>query len=70
MPVTHKPAKTISDKITFGLVTFFRFFADIFFQKRYGNRAIVLETVAAVPGMVGAALLHLCCLRKIKKDAS
>ena len=31
-----------------------RFFADTFFAKRYGNRAIVLETVAAVPGMVGA----------------
>ena len=68
MSVTHKPAKTLSDKIAFGLVKFFRFFADTFFQKRYGNRAIVLETVAAVPGMVGAALLHLRCLRKIKND--
>jgi ubiquinol oxidase len=68
MSVTHKPAETFSDKIAFGLVKFFRFFADTFFQKRYGNRAIVLETVAAVPGMVGAGLLHLRCLRKIKND--
>ncbi|WP_131783662.1 alternative oxidase [Legionella gresilensis] len=68
MPVIHRPAKTASDKIAFALVKFFRFFADTFFQKRYGNRAIVLETVAAVPGMVGAALLHLRCLRKIKND--
>lgn len=68
MSAIHKPAKTFSDKIAFGLVKFFRFFADTFFQKRYGNRAIVLETVAAVPGMVGAALLHLRCLRKIKND--
>ncbi|CAM2767322.1 alternative oxidase [Legionella worsleiensis] len=68
MSAIHKPAQTISDKIAFGLVKFFRFFADTFFQKRYGNRAIVLETVAAVPGMVGAALLHLRCLRKIKND--
>lgn len=68
MSATHKPAKTINDKIAFGLVKFFRFFADTFFRKRYGNRAIVLETVAAVPGMVGAALLHLRCLRKIKND--
>lgn len=68
MPIIHKPAKAISDKIAFALVKFFRFFADTFFQKRYGNRAIVLETVAAVPGMVGAALLHLRCLRKIKND--
>ncbi len=68
MPAIHQPAKTISDKIALALVKFFRFFADTFFQKRYGNRAIVLETVAAVPGMVGAALLHLRCLRKIKND--
>lgn len=68
MEQSHKPTKTISDKIARSLVKFFRFFADTFFQKRYGNRAIVLETVAAVPGMVGAALLHLRCLRKIKDD--
>ncbi|KTD40631.1 alternative oxidase [Legionella parisiensis] len=68
MPALHKPAKTLSDKIAFSLVKFFRFFADRFFQKRYGNRAIVLETVAAVPGIVEAALVHLGCLRKIKND--
>lgn len=68
MKPNHKPTKTISDTIAYGLVKFFRFFADTFFQKRYGNRAIVLETVAAVPGMVGAALIHLRCLRKIKND--
>jgi len=68
MPHIHKTTQTFSDKIAFSLVKFFRFFADLFFQKRYGNRAIVLETVAAVPGMVGAALLHLRCLRKIKND--
>jgi len=64
----HKPANKISDKIALGLVKFFRFFADVFFQKRYGKRAVVLETIAAVPGMVGAAFLHFKCLRKIKND--
>lgn len=64
----HTPAIKFTDKIAYGLVKFFRFFADTFFRKRYGNRAIVLETVAAVPGMVGAGLLHLKCLRKIKND--
>jgi len=68
MMLTHRPAEKLSDKIAWSLVKFFRFFADTFFQKRYGNRAIVLETVAAVPGMVGAALLHLRCLRKIRND--
>ncbi|MEO7547714.1 MAG: alternative oxidase, partial [Ramlibacter sp.] len=49
-------------------VQFLRFFADLFFAKRYGHRAIVLETVAAVPGMVGATLTHLRCLRRIEDD--
>lgn len=68
MQYTHKPTKTFSDKFAYGLVKFFRFFADTFFKKRYGNRAIVLETVAAVPGMVGGALQHLNCLRKFRDD--
>ncbi|NGO91526.1 MAG: oxidase, partial [Halomonas sp.] len=45
-----------------------RFFADTFFAKRYGHRAVVLETVAAVPGMVGATLNHLRALRRMKDD--
>lgn len=68
MNITHKPTKGFSDKVAYALVKFFRFFADAFFKTRYGNRAIVLETIAAVPGMVGAALLHFKCLRKIKND--
>jgi ubiquinol oxidase len=68
MKITHKPAIHFSDKIAYALVKFFRFFADLFFKNRYANRAIVLETVAAVPGMVGAALLHFRCLRKIRND--
>ncbi|MDF2940970.1 MAG: hypothetical protein K0R66_1612 [Gammaproteobacteria bacterium] len=68
MLATHKPAINWRDKIAYSLVKFFRFFADTFFRKRYGNRAIVLETVAAVPGLVGAGLLHLKCLRRIKDD--
>jgi ubiquinol oxidase len=45
-----------------------RFCADTFFAKRYGHRAIVLETVAAVPGMVGGALQHLRSLRRLEDD--
>ncbi len=47
---------------------FFRVFADLFFRKRYGHRAVVLETVAAVPGMVGGLLQHLKALRHIRDD--
>jgi len=68
MDITHKPAKSISDKVAYALVKFFRFFADVFFKKRYGPRAVVLETVASIPGMIGAANFHFKCLRKFKND--
>lgn len=45
-----------------------RFIADRFFAGRYGHRAVVLETVAAVPGMVGGLLQHLKALRHIRDD--
>ena len=45
---------------------FFRFFADAFFAKRYGHRAVVLETVAGVPGMVAGMWIHLKSLRQMK----
>jgi len=43
-----------------------RWFADTFFRKRYGHRAVVLETVAAVPGMVGGMWTHLKSLRTLR----
>jgi ubiquinol oxidase len=45
-----------------------RWFADTFFAKRYGHRAVVLETVAGVPGMVAGMWNHLRSLRKMKPD--
>ncbi|HEY9218354.1 MAG TPA: alternative oxidase [Phenylobacterium sp.] len=65
--VHHQP-KGVSDRIAFGFVKALRFCADTFFAKRYGHRAVVLETVAAVPGMVGATLNHLKCLRRMEDD--
>ncbi|MEI8321408.1 MAG: alternative oxidase [Alphaproteobacteria bacterium] len=64
----HQDPKDLRDRFALGLVKFLRILADAFFKKRYGHRAVVLETVAAVPGMVGAALLHFRCLRKIRDD--
>ena len=64
----HHRARDWSDRIALGITRSLRFLADTFFAKRYGNRAIVLETVAAVPGMVGAALIHLHCLRWMRDD--
>ncbi len=48
------------------MTRFFRLVADTFFAKRYGHRAVVLETVAGVPGMVAGMLLHFQSLRKMK----
>ncbi len=63
----HAPA-TFGDRVALRTVKFMRLFADAFFSKRYGHRAVVLETVAAVPGMVGGLLQHLKALRHIRDD--
>ena len=57
----------VSDKTAMAMTKFFRFFADAFFSKRYGHRAVVLETIAGVPGMVGGMLLHMRSLRKMER---
>jgi ubiquinol oxidase len=67
MTVHHVP-KTISDYIALAVVKAMRVPADLFFARRYGHRAVVLETVAAVPGMVGGVLQHLKSLRTMHND--
>jgi ubiquinol oxidase len=67
-PVHHHKAGGFSDVLALGFTRAMRFCADTFFAKRYGHRAIVLETVAAVPGMVGAMLTHLTALRRMQDD--
>lgn len=64
----HHIPENLSDRFALIFVKFLRFFADIFFAKRYGHRAIVLETVAAVPGMVAGTLQHLRALRRMEDD--
>ncbi len=57
----------ISHVVAKSQTAFFRFFADTFFGQRYGHRALVLETVAGVPGMVGGMLTHLMSLRRLER---
>ncbi|KAG8066111.1 hypothetical protein GUJ93_ZPchr0004g39667 [Zizania palustris] len=64
----HHVPKTLLDKIAYWTVKSLRFPTDIFFQRRYGCRAMMLETVAAVPGMVGGMLLHLRSLRRFEQS--
>ena len=73
MPVTpvlerHYIPKDFRDRVAFAFVRFMRLFSDTFFARRYGHRAVVLETIAAVPGMVGGALQHLHSLRHLEGD--
>ena len=56
----------MKDTFAKSMTKFFRFFADTFFAKRYGHRAVVLETIAGVPGMVAGMWIHLKSLRKMQ----
>lgn len=66
--IAHRKPDSFSDWIALGFTKTLRVCADTFFAKRYGHRAIVLETVAAVPGMVGGTITHLKCLRRMCDD--
>jgi ubiquinol oxidase len=66
--VVHHIPNSLSDGCALFLCKVLRWIADSFFKKRYGHRAVILETVAAVPGMVGGMLIHLRCLRKQSDD--
>lgn len=68
LTIVHHQPKGIGDHLAYRLVKLLRFFADAFFRRRYGHRAVILETVAAVPGMVGGALVHLRSLRRFESD--
>jgi len=57
----------VRDRFAKSMTKFFRFFADSFFAKRYGHRAVVLETIAGVPGMVAGMLIHLRSLRQMER---
>ena len=57
----------MKEKFAMAMTRFFRFFADMFFRKTYGHRAVVLETVAGVPGMVAGMIVHMRSLRRMER---
>jgi ubiquinol oxidase len=59
----HYAPTTFGDHFAWIATKTLRGLADACFRKHYMHRAVVLETVAAVPGMVGAVLQHLRSLR-------
>ena len=68
----HHLPNGMNDRIALGVVKTMRVFADRFFAKRYGHRAVVLESVAAAaarPRFLGAGLAMLD-VEIVRKDFS
>lgn len=63
----HKPVNFM-DKFAFWTVQFLKYPTYLFFQRRHMCHAMLLETVAAVPGMVGGMLLHCKSLRRFEQS--
>lgn len=64
----HHTPHTFGDRTAKIIVRTFASCADFLFQERYGHRAVVLETIAGVPGLVGGFFQHLKSLRFIRDD--
>ncbi|KAJ8774272.1 hypothetical protein K2173_009703 [Erythroxylum novogranatense] len=64
----HHKADTLMDKGAYWTVQTLKFPTYLFFQRRHMCHAMLLETVAAVPGMVGGMLLHCKSLRRFEQS--
>eukprot|EP01135_Chromosphaera_perkinsii_P010502 Nk52_evm12s2152 gene=Nk52_evmTU12s2152 len=64
----HRKPEGLRDHFAYRLVKLLRTIPDFVFKKKYVHRAVVLETVAGVPGMVAGMLRHLTSLRKMQHD--
>lgn len=64
----HYVPKTMGDRMAFRTVKLLRTIPDTYFGKDHYMRAVMLETIAAVPGMVGAMLRHMKSLRTCSED--
>lgn len=67
-PGKHHNAKTLGDKAAYRTVRFLRLLPDTYFKRNHYMRAVMLETIAAVPGMVGGMLRHMKSLRNLTDD--
>ncbi|KAJ2559315.1 inducible alternative oxidase 2 [Coemansia sp. RSA 1933] len=64
----HRIPDLISDRIALWAVRNARKPTDIFFRNKYLHRSVMLEVVAAVPGMVGALIRHIKSLQGMRHD--
>ncbi len=66
--LSHKPATKISEKVAYRITQILKFTLNIFYGSKYAKRAVILETIAAVPGMVAGMFNHMKALRRMKDD--
>lgn len=66
--LSHKPATKISEQVAYKITQILKFTLNIFYGSKYAKRAVILETIAAVPGMVAGMFNHMKALRRMKDD--
>jgi ubiquinol oxidase len=66
--IRHFLANDWVDKLAYGAVKACRVPFDLLFLRRFGHRAVCLEIIAGVPGLVNAAMTHIRCLRRMEPD--
>ncbi len=66
--LTHRETNKISERLAYKITQLLKFSLNIFYGKKYAKRAVILETIAAVPGMVAGMFNHLKALRRMKDD--
>lgn len=66
--LAHQTPNNTSEYIAFKITQILKFMLNIFYGKKYAKRAVILETIAAVPGMVAGMLNHLKALRRMRDD--
>ncbi|MEO8125825.1 MAG: alternative oxidase [Bryobacteraceae bacterium] len=65
---SHEAPTTLGDRFAYALAYGVDLWADFLFRDRYAHRALVLESIAAVPGMIGALLIQLRSARRLSSD--
>eukprot|EP00808_Paulinella_micropora_P016241 g27064.t1 len=65
-PQPHHQPSSMSDRVALKSVKTLRKLSDLYFKDRLLDRACMLETIAAVPGLVAGMVHHLRALRRMK----
>lgn len=64
----HYEPQNLVDRASWNLMRGLRKLVHWFFREKYDHHAVVLETVAAVPGVVASFHRHLRSLRRMERD--